>query len=147
MAGIKSSRRVIATRAALSVTIFVVGLALWLCRASRPSLEWYVSPPFGATGKRIRILKPVGWEKVDLTPANANIFPNWTLIVLRPPDRRPELLKWLLPPPDRDEALWLYGAQPIDPRGYDGRMDVFRDGGCRLPNISSYRATFWLKYS
>lgn len=66
--------------------------AYWFTRP--PALVWWKSPALMATQRSLRLQLPGGWRFEPTQSGNAQRF---SLFVFMPVDRRPRLLKWLLP--------------------------------------------------
>jgi hypothetical protein len=90
--GIRRRRVVRGIAAVLGVSL-VFGMVIWLTRP--PALVWWTSPPIGNTGRRMRALVPIDWERADqglaVPPLGAERY------YFRPVDRIPKVLRWIFP--------------------------------------------------
>ncbi len=69
-----------------------------------PELVWWTSPEIGTTGRQVRVRIPQGWDgpNLDTIQVGAELC---TLYMFRPVDRRPGLLRQLIPHRSEDADL------------------------------------------
>ncbi len=74
-------------------------LGVWSWYASRPALVWYVSPPLDASGARLHVLVPRGWEPHEVASPEELMAGYMLLYVSFDPPRGdlPKWIAWLIP--------------------------------------------------